>query len=124
LAARYDELLAGLPGVITPRTAAGNEHVYHQYIVRVADRDRVVAGLIAGGIGAGIHYPRPVHLVPAFAFLGHKTGSFPCSERYAEQILSLPIYPGLRDPQQDYVVAMLARMVAVGSPDFSLEGVG
>lgn len=124
LAARYDELLAGLPGVITPRTAAGNEHVYHQYIVRVADRDRVVAGLIAGGIGAGVHYPRPVHLVPAFAFLGHQTGSFPRSERYAEQILSLPIYPGLRDPQQDYVVAMLARMVAVGSPDFSLEGVG
>jgi dTDP-4-amino-4,6-dideoxygalactose transaminase len=122
LAARYDELLAGLPGVIAPRTAAGNQHVYHQYIVRVSDRDRVVAGLVAAGIGAGIHYPSPVHLVPAFAYLGYWEGTFPRSEEYAAQILSLPIYPGLSDAQQDYVVGILAELVKAAAR--SLDRVG
>jgi dTDP-4-amino-4,6-dideoxygalactose transaminase len=124
LAARYDGLLAGLPGVITPRTAAGNQHVYHQYIVRVADRDEVVAALIAAGIGAGIHYPNPVHLVPAFAYLGYRQGAFPRSEEYAAQILSLPIYPGLSDAQQDYVVTVFSEIVLATARARSLERVG
>ena len=59
---RYEELLAGVPGVRTPQVAAGNTDVWHLYVVRVADRDRVLAELNAAGIGAGIHYPTPVHL--------------------------------------------------------------
>jgi dTDP-4-amino-4,6-dideoxygalactose transaminase len=124
LAARYDGLLAGLPGVIIPKTAVGNQHVYHQYIVRVAERDRVVAALVAAGVGAGIHYPNPVHLVPAFAFLGYQPGAFPRSEEFAAQILSLPIYPGLRDAQQDYVVEVLTEIVMAVARDRSLERVG
>ncbi|WP_411701163.1 DegT/DnrJ/EryC1/StrS family aminotransferase [Conyzicola sp.] len=109
LADRYTGLLADLPGVITPTTAPHNEHVWHQYVVRVADRDQVLATLVAAGIGAGVHYPSPVHRLPAFDYLG---GSFPHAEAYSRQLLSLPIYPGLDADAQDYVVETLAAAVA------------
>jgi dTDP-4-amino-4,6-dideoxygalactose transaminase len=108
LADRYTRLLGGVPGVVVPPVNAGNEPVWHQYVVRVPDRDRVLDDLVAAGIGAGVHYPQPVHLLPAFAFLGVGAGSHPRSEEFAGQILSLPIYPGLRDEDQDYVIATLA----------------
>ena len=69
-AQRYDRLLADVPGVVAPAVLDGNRHVWHLYEVRVADRDRVLAELGAAGIGAGLHYPAPVHLLPAFAHLG------------------------------------------------------
>jgi dTDP-4-amino-4,6-dideoxygalactose transaminase len=107
LADRYTRLLSGVPGLATPTTAAGNEHVFHQYVVRVNERDRVVEALVAAGVGAGIHYPRPVHLLPAFAFLGDPVGAFPVAEALADEILSLPIFPGLDEDQQDHVIEVL-----------------
>jgi Predicted pyridoxal phosphate-dependent enzyme apparently involved in regulation of cell wall biogenesis len=106
-AARYDALLAGSIQVITPRTLPGNEHVFHQYVVRVRGRDRVVRELNDAGIGAGIHYPLPVHLVPAFLADGSGPGSAPVAEALSAEILSLPIYPGLTAEQQDRVVEVL-----------------
>ena len=111
LAGRYSDLLRDVDGVVTPVVAPGNEHVFHQFVVRVADRDRVVAELVVAGIGAGIHYPTPVHLTPAFACLGIGHGTFPRAEQFAGQILSLPIYPGLTEVQQDHVIATLTRAV-------------
>ena len=105
LADRYTAVLRDTPGITTPRVNDGNEPVWHQYVVRVADRDRVVDELVAAGVGAAVHYPRPIHLLPAYACLGHGPGDFPIAERLSEQILSLPIYPGLSDEAQDYVVA-------------------
>jgi len=105
LAARYTAALEGLPGLSTPLVTEGNEPVWHQYVVRVAERDRVVDELVAAGVGAAVHYPRPIHLLPAFAYLGHGPGDFPLAERFAEQILSLPIYPGLSDEAQNHVLA-------------------
>lgn len=107
IAARYTSLLAEVAGVITPVTVPGNEHVFHQYIVRVAERDRVVAEMNAAGVGAAIHYPLPVHLVPAFRSDRFPAGSFPVAESTAAEILSLPIYPGLTSAQQDRVVEVL-----------------
>jgi dTDP-4-amino-4,6-dideoxygalactose transaminase len=107
-AGRYDELLAGLPGVVLPQTLEGNEHVWHLYTVRVPERDRVLAALNASGIGAGIHYPRPIHLQGAFQHLGHSRGDFPVAERAADELLSLPIYPGIRPDQQERVASVLA----------------
>lgn len=104
LAERYDSLLAESPDVVTPVTVAGNEHVFHQYVVRVADRDRVVGEMNAAGIGAGIHYPYPVHLAPAFAAVDRGVGTFPVAELLAGEILSLPIYPGLTRAQQNRVI--------------------
>ena len=91
-AARYDELLASLD-VVRPVTAPGNEHVWHLYVIRVRGlgrRDRVLAALNAAGIGAGIHYPAPVHLTGAFRDLGYAEGDFPHAEEASGEILSLP----------------------------------
>lgn len=110
-AARYSDLLDGVPGIELPRVAEGNEHVFHLYVVRVPRRDHVVAQLNAMGIGAGIHYPRPVHLHPAYAMLGYTAGEFPRAERFANEVLSLPLYPGISADEQAYVVDGLQRVL-------------
>jgi dTDP-4-amino-4,6-dideoxygalactose transaminase len=112
-AARYDALLADLAAagrVVMPVTVPGNAHVWHLYVVQVvgADRDDVVGKLNAEGIGAGVHYPAPVHLTPAFAHLGHGRGDFRHAEDAAERILSLPLYPQITAEQQQRVVSTLA----------------
>ncbi|HET7530025.1 MAG TPA: DegT/DnrJ/EryC1/StrS family aminotransferase [Mycobacteriales bacterium] len=106
-ARRYDELLAGLDGVRRPVTAPGNLHVWHLYTVRVADRDDVLGALHAADVGAGIHYPVPLHLTSALRNLGHDPGDFPVAEKAAAELLSLPIYPGITSDQQEYVVDTL-----------------
>ena len=111
-ARRYDDLLAGVPGVGLPRVAPGNQHVWHLYAVRVAERDRVLAKLTAAGIGAGVHYPIPLHLQGAFASLGHRPGDFPVAERAAGETLSLPLYPHITPEQQARVAAALRDAVA------------
>jgi len=107
-AARYDSMLADLEKVRRPTTADGNEHVWHLYVVRVDDRDRVLDDLHAAGIGAGIHYPRPIHCTEAFSFLGHATGAFPVAEASAPQLLTLPLFPHITQAQQERVVEALA----------------
>jgi dTDP-4-amino-4,6-dideoxygalactose transaminase len=106
-AARYDELLADLD-VVRPVTLAGNEHVWHIYCIRVANRDEVLARLNAAGVGAAIHYPVPVHLTGAFAGLGYGPGSFPNAERTAPELLSLPIFPQITPIQQEAVIEALS----------------
>jgi dTDP-4-amino-4,6-dideoxygalactose transaminase len=106
-AARYADLLADLPGVRVPVTRPGNEDVWHLYVVRVADRDRVLAELAAAGIGAAIHYPTPLHLTNAYAGLGYASGQFPVAEAAAGRILSLPMFPHLALEQQVRVAVAL-----------------
>ncbi len=106
-AARYDELLSGCDAVVRPRTLDGNEHVWHLYTVRVPERDRVLKELHAAGIGAGIHYPVPIHLTAAFAPLGYSQGAFPVAERTARELLSLPLFPEITTAQQERVVSVL-----------------
>lgn len=106
-AQRYDELLGDISGLVRPRVLPGNEHVWHLYVVRVPDRDRVRTSLERSGIGLGIHYPTPIHLLPAFAELGLGPGDFPLAERLATEILSLPMFPGITEHQQVRVVQAL-----------------
>ncbi len=110
-AARYTEMLADLPAVRTPSSLPGNQDVWHLYVVRVEERDRVLRELNEVGIGAGIHYPTPVHLTGAYAHLGLPTGSFPVAERAAQQILSLPLFPHITVEQQERVVSQLRTAV-------------
>ncbi|MGX7824058.1 DegT/DnrJ/EryC1/StrS family aminotransferase [Actinokineospora sp. 24-640] len=110
---RYTALLSDVFGVTTPAVAPGNVPVWHLYVVRVADRDTVLGKLHAAGIGAGIHYPTPLHLTGAFAGLGLGVGAFPASELLASQILSLPLFPEITVGQQERVVAELAEAVRV-----------
>jgi len=110
-ARRYDEMLSTVD-VVTPVTLEGNVPVWHLYVVRVPGgdagrRDAVLGKLHASGIGAGIHYPVPIHLTGAFAGLGHGKGAFPHSELAANEIISLPIYPQITAEQQEAVVSAL-----------------
>ncbi len=108
---RYASLLADIPGVVLPTSAVGNEDVWHLYVVRVPQRDRVLATLKRAGIAAGIHYPHPVHLTPAFAFMKRGLGSYPEAERASREILSLPLFPHISVEAQEYVAAELRQAV-------------
>jgi dTDP-4-amino-4,6-dideoxygalactose transaminase len=97
VAARYRAELSDLPGIALPVVGAGREHVYHLFVVRCAERDTLQAHLAVAGITASVHYPVPLHLQPAFASLGYRTGDFPAAEAAAREVLALPIYPELSD---------------------------
>lgn len=103
-AVHYNQLFQG-SGVQTPEAMPWARHVYHIYAVRSPDRARWQASLEAQGIQTGIHYPFPIHLLPAHADLGYTAGAFPHAERAALEVLSLPIYPELTAAQREAVVA-------------------
>jgi dTDP-4-amino-4,6-dideoxygalactose transaminase len=81
-------------------------------VVQVPDRDRVLESLQRSGIGAGIHYPDPIHLLPAFAHLGYRPGDLPVAEAASRRILSLPIYPEITEEQQGRVADVVREAVA------------
>jgi dTDP-4-amino-4,6-dideoxygalactose transaminase len=103
----YRKALGGLSDLILPDAAAYAEHVYHLYVVRTPARDRLHEYLTKRGIGAGLHYPQPLHLQEAYASLGLKKGALPVTERVAAQCLSLPIFPDITQAQ----VARVAEVV-------------
>jgi dTDP-4-amino-4,6-dideoxygalactose transaminase len=109
-AGRYNELLADAP-VILPREADYAEAVYHLYVVRVERREELQAYLRENSIATGIHYPVPVHLQEAYSDLGYQRGAFPVSERYADEILSLPMYAELTAAQVTFVAETLCSFV-------------
>lgn len=108
---RYDELLADVAGVRRMTTMDDTVHVHHLYVVLVDDRDRVREALAAAGVDTGIHYPVPLHLTPAYGWLGYTMGDFPVAEALAENSISLPMHPHLSDAQIEYVAEQLARAV-------------
>jgi dTDP-4-amino-4,6-dideoxygalactose transaminase len=97
-AARYGELLRE-SNLVLPREIAYARHVYHLYVVQAEARERLQQTLSASGVQTGIHYPIPIHLQPAYSFLGHKRGDFPEAERQAGRVLSLPMFPELTDEE-------------------------
>lgn len=105
-AARYNDLFKGTT-TITPVECPGNKHVYHLYVVRVPRRDELQAWLKSQGVSTGIHYPVPLHLQNAMAFLGYRPGDLPVTERVATEILSLPMYAELADSEIEQVAALV-----------------
>lgn len=108
----YSKLLENEERVGLPIVADGNSHIWHLFVVRVPERDRVMTSLHADGVGAGVHYPVPMHLQGALAHLGYEPGAFPVTERAAGEILSLPLYPGITESEQEYVVESLRKALA------------
>jgi len=106
LAARYNEILGGLP-VGTPVEKPFARHIYHVYAIRTPERDRLAETLQSAGIGFGIHYKIPAHLQEAIACLGYKEGDLPVTEKVCRDVLSLPIYPELTHQQQDCVAKVI-----------------
>jgi dTDP-4-amino-4,6-dideoxygalactose transaminase len=110
-AAEYNRLLSRIPGIMPPLAPQGFEHVYHQYTVRIEYRDALQKFLTERKIGSTVYYPYPLHLQPLYASLGHKPGDFPHSERAAQEVLSLPMYPELRNEQIARVADAIAEFL-------------
>jgi dTDP-4-amino-4,6-dideoxygalactose transaminase len=118
LAARYDALFAkaGLAeagpypahGVVLPREVKGARHVWHQYVIRAPRRDALREFLTARGVGSEVYYPVPLHMQEALQGLGYAEGDFPEAERAAREVLALPLFPELREDEQETVVAAIA----------------
>src|SRR6059036_917253 len=102
--AYYSEALTDVPQVRTPCSDPANEHIFHQYTLRVERRDELQAHLKSRGIGSAVYYPVPLHLQPCFGHLGYRPGRLPESERASREVLSLPVYPELSRDQLDYVI--------------------
>ncbi|MCK5259748.1 MAG: DegT/DnrJ/EryC1/StrS family aminotransferase [Candidatus Omnitrophica bacterium] len=111
-AAYYCELLKEASGITAPVIKEGRTHVFQTFAVRVSDRGTVLDGMKAKGIGVLIHYPIPIHLQEAYADLGYKKGDFPVSEKVADEILSLPMFPHMNKNQIEYVCASLKEVCA------------
>ncbi len=103
-AAFYSQLLADIDEVITPYEVENSYHIYHQYTIRVKERDQLQAYLKEQGVQTMIYYPMPLHVQPVFSDLGYKEGDFPESEQAAKEALSLPMFPELKKEQQEYIV--------------------
>ena len=94
--------------ILLLKTLPGAYHIYHQYVVRVRDRDKLRTFLGERGIGSEIYYPIPLHLQKCFAYLGHAAGDLPEAERAALDVLALPIFPELEEDEQRHVVESIA----------------
>jgi dTDP-4-amino-4,6-dideoxygalactose transaminase len=110
LADRYDELLSGLDGIVLPCRAPNRTHVFHQYTIRIpgGKRDSLRSFLAERGVGTEVYYPLPLHLQPCFRHLGYKEGDLPESERACREVLSLPMFPELREEEVEYVAREVA----------------
>jgi len=110
IAARYHELLAELP-LVLPDVASGNEHVYYLFVVRCENRDEVLAKLAERGIQLSASYPWPIHAMRGYAYLGYSIGDLPETERAADEVLSLPMYPSLEEESQIRVCQVLGEVL-------------
>ena len=111
-ARRYTQRLQAIrpPGsVVTPAPSLGGRHVWNQYVIRTRRRDELRQFLAAAGVGTEVYYPIPLHLQECFAYLGHRPGELPESERAADEVLALPVFPELSTAQIDYVAGTIER---------------
>ena len=111
-AALYNELLGATDGAVTPYEPEWSKGVYHLYIIRVKDRDGLQKFLSEKGCATGLHYPVPLHQQKAYEHLGYKDGAFPITEKVAEEILSLPMFPELTESQQRLVVEGILEFIS------------
>jgi aminotransferase EvaB len=111
IATRYERALQ-VTSLVLPLTLPGNAHVYHLYVCRHPERDRILSEMARHDVLLNVNYPTPIHLMPAYREFGFGQGDFPETERAAREIFSLPMYPSLTDAQQDVVCRALGDVLA------------
>lgn len=104
VALRYTDALADLPRLVLPVATGHESHVHHLFVVRTPERDLLAEHLGRAGIGTGVYYREPLHLMPAFRDLGYQAGAFPAAEQLAREVLALPMHPTLSRESQDRVI--------------------
>jgi dTDP-4-amino-4,6-dideoxygalactose transaminase len=110
-AERYRRNLESNPSITLPGEADNSTHVYHLFVIQVKDnRDLIIEKMAEKGIYCGIHYPIPLHLQKAYAYLGYKEGNFPHAESLTKKIISLPLFPEITEDQIDSVCDVLTRL--------------
>jgi dTDP-4-amino-4,6-dideoxygalactose transaminase len=107
IARRYDELLAGVGDVVTPKVAKDRDHVYHLYVIRTEKRDALKKHLADAGIATVLNYPKALPFYPAYAYLGAKPSDFPVAYAHQSKILSLPLYPEMSAESIEYVAGQI-----------------
>ena len=111
----YFELLKDVDGIVLPKIKDNRTHVFQTFAIRIKDRDKISEELKNKGIGVLIHYPIPLHLQEAYQELGHKQGDFPVSEKVANEILSLPMFPHIKREQIEYVCDSIKELLVAVS---------
>ncbi len=121
----FQNLLSSVKGLKLPTIQYQNRHIFHQYVIRVPERDRLRKFLTEKGIGTDIYYPVPLHLQECYSYLKYRQGDLPNSEKASEEVLALPVYPELTEDQQKVVVdgikAFYRRAGAKGSSGQGVE---
>jgi dTDP-4-amino-4,6-dideoxygalactose transaminase len=107
-AAAYTQRFRAVAEVTPPPTDPANEHIFHQYTLRVSRRDELLEHLKRRGIGCAVYYPLALHLQPCFAHLGYRPGSLPVTEAAMAEVISLPVYPELTEAQLETVAGAVA----------------
>ena len=113
-ASYYTERMKGLD-LVTPEIMSFNKHVFHQYVIRTKERDRLMEHLTANNIGCAVHYPVPQHLQKCLAHLGYKEGDLPEAENAAKETVSLPIFPEITKEEQDYVIDTINDFLSISN---------
>lgn len=108
IAKRYDAELSN-PKIKLPTVREGATSIYHQYVIKTDEREALINYLNEKGIGTLIHYPVPPHLAEAYVYLGHKKGDYPITENYANTVLSIPMYNGMTEEEQTFVIEAINR---------------
>ena len=113
-ARKLNDALAGVAGIKTPTISDNRNHVYHQYTILLnkgMQRDQFIASLRDKGVGAGIYYPKPLHIYPHIAKLGYKVGDFPVAEDLAARVVSLPVHPKVTDEDIEVIAAAIKESI-------------
>ena len=113
-ARKLNDALAGVAGIKTPTISDNRNHVYHQYTILLnkgMQRDQFIASLRDKGVGAGIYYPKPLHIYPHIAKLGYKIGDFPVAEDLAARVVSLPVHPKVTDEDIEVIAAAVKESI-------------
>jgi len=109
LANYYIEKLSSNKNIVLPKVKNDKKHIWHLFVIRTKQRDELRKYLAENGVETGIHYPVPLHLTPSFKWLGYKPGDFPIAEKLSNEILSLPIFPGMTKDEIDYVIEVIQK---------------